>query len=250
MIKVGILETGYLSKQLAARHGNFPQMFRTYFAGQPDLNFTVYDIVGGNPVPKPTMQDAWIITGSPAAVYEDHAWLPPMREFVRAALAESVPVLGICFGHQLMAQALGGVVVKSDKGYGIGVHSYAVTEAGKEVIGDAAHLNLVVTHQDQVVELPAGATVLAGSYFCPYAALAYGEYGLSFQAHPELTIAAGRDIINRDHADAPVPQNVLDAAEISFVNVPSHSQRLVPVFRRFLGRGLNNAGSFPHAASR
>jgi GMP synthase-like glutamine amidotransferase len=110
--RVGILATGRLSDAIIRRHGNFSQMFCKCFSGQPELEFSVFPVAFGAPVPKPSARDAWIITGSSAAVYEDHPWLPPMREFVRQAIDQTIPTLGICFGHQLMAQAFGGTVAE------------------------------------------------------------------------------------------------------------------------------------------
>jgi GMP synthase (glutamine-hydrolysing) len=223
MTRVGILETGKPSAEVAGRYGDFVDMFRAYFAAQSDLGFVTYPVSSGAPLPTPSAENAWLITGSPAGVYEDHAWMPPLEEFVRQAIRQSVSVLGICFGHQLMAKAMGGKVVKSDKGRGIGVHRYEVNDAGQKLLPQTKTLHLIAAHQDQIAELPQGATLLASSSFCPYAALAYDNVGLSIQPHPEFTIDSGRAITRDWQEEEPTAHEVLAAAEDSFGTLPVDS---------------------------
>lgn len=132
--------------------------------------------------------DVYIFTGSPHGVYEDHAWIRRAEDFVRDAVAADKVLVGGCFGHQLIAQALGGEVVKSHKGWGLGVHAHPVVRREAWMVGGPDAPNVVVSHQDQVVGLPEGAVVLAGSEFCPHAMLRIGDRILTLQGHPEMNL--------------------------------------------------------------
>ncbi len=238
MPHIGILEMGCPSYIVTRqKYGNYTDMFRAYFAEHTEITFSVFSIYDGDAVPNPQSLDGWIISGSPSAVYEDHAWLPAMRDFVRAALAASIPTLGICFGHQLMAQAMGGVVEKSDKGRCIGIHSYGLSEAGKKCLGlEQSFINLAAMHQDQVVVVPDSAIILASSSFCPNGALAYGRFGLSFQAHPEYTADIGRDTTRGWQKKAAVDVTLYEKALASYDCEPLDSPKLVPALSEFLNR--------------
>lgn len=132
--------------------------------------------------------DGLLITGSPLAVYEGHDWIAPLEDLIRQTAAAGKPQVGICFGHQLLSQAFGGRVEKSDKGWGVGVHEYEVKDACGWMTPALAQFNCVVSHQDQVVKAPPGARVLSGSEFCPNGALQYAQGpAISFQPHPEFS---------------------------------------------------------------
>ena len=202
---IGVLETGPVADALKAdyvRYGSvFESMLRPYL---PDARFDYY-IVYDNQLPATVdAADGWLITGSKFGAYEDHDWIPKLEAFLRNAYDARVPVVGICFGHQILAQALGGKVVKSEKGWGLGRHTYEITGKAKWMAAENGQFSSHAIHQDQVASLPDDAHVLARSDFCPYAALAYGDpedpNALTVQPHPELDqeflqrlIAARRD---------------------------------------------------------
>ncbi|MGB4100805.1 MAG: type 1 glutamine amidotransferase [Alphaproteobacteria bacterium] len=236
MVHVGIIETGQPHEHLAAQYGYFPDMFRNYFSKFPGMTFSTYQVFNGVPVPDPDSCDAWIITGSPHAVYESHAWLPPMMSMIRTALDRDSRMLGICFGHQLMAHACGGLVKKSERGWGIGVHEYAVTQAGQNVIALGEKLNLLASHQDQVEVMPERGTLLAQSAFCPHAAIAYGKSGLSFQGHPEFTDIFARESISFRRREGMIPEQIADAGLMTLDGRMVDADQLAPVLARFLMR--------------
>ncbi len=188
-MKITILETGIAPAGLADTYGTYGQMFETMLAPLlPDTHFEPIAIYAGEALPEPTHSDGFLITGSPAGVYEDHSWIAPLEELTRKAVAAGKPVVGICFGHQLMAQAFGGRVEKSQKGWGVGVHHYSMTDAAKAFLGARPDVRCAVSHQDQVVDIPSGATRLAGSAFCPNGMISYAQGpALSLQMHPEFT---------------------------------------------------------------
>jgi GMP synthase-like glutamine amidotransferase len=130
--------------------------------------------------------DAYLITGSRSSVYEDKDWIHALSAFVVRLHDNRKKLIGICFGHQLVAQALGGRTEKSCKGWGVGVHSAAFTELPAWHDQQAAQFKLLVSHQDQVTVPALGSRVLAGSDFCSNAVCQLGDHILTFQGHPEF----------------------------------------------------------------
>jgi GMP synthase-like glutamine amidotransferase len=189
-MKITIVETGRPPDALRPDWPDYPEMFRDLI-GQADDGFTyeTMAVIDGVDLPDPASLEAILITGSPAGVYDDAPWIAPLLDFIRWAAAEKTPQVGICFGHQAMAQALGGQVVKSPKGWGIGRHHYElVTHAPWMDPASPDGFALAVSHQDQVVTPPPGAQTLARSAFTPFAALSYAQGpAMSFQGHPEFT---------------------------------------------------------------
>jgi len=177
---IGILECGPVLPDLAARHGSYGAIFARLLAG-PGRRFSAWTVHEMAFPDRVDAADAWVLTGSRYGAYDPLPFIPPLEDFIRAARDAAVPMAGICFGHQIMAQALGGRVEKSGKGWGFGRQVYGI-----DGLGEVA---LSALHQDQVVRAPDGAAVIGRNDFCPIAALRYGEWGLSVQAHPEFDAA-------------------------------------------------------------
>ena len=187
-MKLTILETGLVPEPIRADFPDYPAMFRQLLlAADPDLTFETVSVIQGERLPEPEGLEGVLITGSPAGVYDTDPWIAPLMEFIRAAAVARIPQVGICFGHQVMAEALGGKAVKSDKGWGIGRHTYTMVRC-PEWTGDCPEeISVPVSHQDQIVTLPPGASVIARSEFTPFAGLDYGATpAMSFQCHPEF----------------------------------------------------------------
>ncbi|WP_292062506.1 glutamine amidotransferase-related protein [Brevundimonas sp. UBA7664] len=185
MTRIAILETGAPPPALAAQHGDYPAMFRDLLG--EGFAFETFDVQAGQ-WPDPMAFDAAIITGSAAGVYETEAWIGDLLDWIRAAKGRT-RLVGVCFGHQAMAQALGGRVEKSDRGWGVGLHRYQVASPEPWMTPAASAVAIPASHQDQVVEKPDDARVLLRSDFTPFAGLAWGEDAISFQPHPEFTPA-------------------------------------------------------------
>lgn len=189
-MKIGILEAGLVRESLADQFDPYPAMFER-FLGQSgrDLEFDAVSYVRGEIAGSIHDCDGWLITGSRYGVYENLDWIASLQDFVRELAEARVPLVGICFGHQIIAQALGGKVVKSEKGWGVGLHRYRVEQAHLWMDARLQHINMHSFHQDQVVECPPSAQVLLSSEFCPYAGLTYDDTIISVQGHPEMEAA-------------------------------------------------------------
>jgi GMP synthase-like glutamine amidotransferase len=183
LLRLGILKTGAPPKD-ASQFGGYPDMFRKLL-GPNAYDYAVFDVEAGDLPASPTACDAWLVTGSSAGVYEPLPWIEALKDFLRAAKGQA-PLVGVCFGHQVMAEAFGGRVIQSPKGWGVGEQTYAVLKP-QPWMDDAAQIRLPGSHQDQVVEAPPAAEVIAASDFTPFGALAYRDQpAISIQLHPEF----------------------------------------------------------------
>jgi GMP synthase-like glutamine amidotransferase len=210
-MKIGILETGEVADELRREHGDYPSMFQRLLGSvDPELEFAVYHVTEGQLPAAADECDGWLVTGSRHGVYDPLPWIEPLKRFLKGAYQADVPIVGICFGHQILAEALGGRATKSDRGWGLGVRSYEVRRRPDWMTGDGNEFSLNALHQDQVVKLPEDAEVLAGSEFCPYAVLAYRGNAMSMQPHPEFLPAYLRDLIEHRRGSA-LPDPVADA---------------------------------------
>lgn len=196
-MRIAIIETGAPPDQLDGRHPTYPKMMERLLSPlAPHLSFTTWPTFRDGSLPSPADFDGMLIMGSPAGVYEDHSWIAPLEDLIRDAAAAGKPQVGICFGHQLMAQAFGGEVRKSDKGWGVGVHHYDVTADAEWMTPQQGKIACAVSHQDQVTLAPPGAKTLAASGFCEYGALSYAQGpAISFQMHPEFEHDYAADLI-------------------------------------------------------
>ncbi len=197
---IGILETGRVNPDLIAAHGEYVPMFESWLKPAfPQVRLRGYASIDGEIPASATECDAWLITGSKHGVYEELPWIEPLKGFLREVRSAGTPMIGVCFGHQIMAEAFGGSAVKSDKGWGVGVHDYQVTRRAGWMDGGPDEFAIHALHQDQVVEIPDDATVLANSPFCEFAMLAYGDPerpdAISIQPHPEFNRPYAQDLI-------------------------------------------------------
>lgn len=226
-MKLGILKTGDNNEKLRPRFGEYPDMFvRLFGAADPSLRFQSWPVLDGQFPDSVTDCDGWIVTGSRHGVYDDLPWMAPLKQFLRNAIAAKVPVLGVCFGHQILADAMGGKVEKSTKGWGVGRHDYAVNNRPAFMADAPATLSFHAMHQDQVVIKPEMAHVVASSPFCEYAMLAYGQLdapsALSIQPHPEFDVDFERALLEL-RTGAVVPEALGRKAIDGLGQAPTHS---------------------------
>lgn len=203
MKPVLIIRTGRAPDAIRARHGDFPHWFRLG-AQLPLQRLRVVDVVAGDALPPPNAIAGAIITGSAAMVTERAAWSERTAGWIRNAMDAELPLFGVCFGHQLMAHALGGRVDYLPGGREIGTQPIGKLDAG---IGDPfadrlpTSFRAHTTHEQSVLEVPSGAMVLARSARDPHQLLRYGPQALSAQFHPEFSADVMRAYIHRKRAD-------------------------------------------------
>ncbi|GGL34554.1 glutamine amidotransferase-related protein [Caulobacter rhizosphaerae] len=193
-MKIGLLETGEPPEALQPAFGRYAAMFQDLLG--PGHDYVVYDVQAGVLPADPAECDAYVVTGSSAGVYDDLPWIAPLKAFLVDAARQ--PLVGVCFGHQVMAEAFGGKVVKSDKGWGVGLHRYDVAEPQPwmDLERDLAGVAVPASHQDQVVVVPPTARAVAGSAFTPAGILVYDDRpAISMQFHPEFDPAYARALI-------------------------------------------------------
>ena len=226
-MQIGILETG----RPPARLSGFP----SYAAMSADLlgpshTCAAFDVAAGQ-WPDPASFDAFLITGSAAGVYDPLPWIAALKEYLRA-LPPRTPLVGICFGHQIMAEAFGGRAERSARGWGLGLHRYAVA-APAPFMEDARPVAVPVSHRDQVTRVPPAARVLGGNAHCPNGILAYADRrALSVQCHPEFAPDYAR-ALTRDHRAA-LQNPALAAQALASLDAPHDSARVGTWIRRFL----------------
>ena len=206
---IGILQCDDVAQALRETHDNYSDMFITLFrAIEPDLTFTVWRCQDGDIPASTDAADAWLITGSKYGVNDGEPWIEALSEFVRSLHQEQRTIVGVCFGHQLVAHALGGAVRSHPGGWGVGVSHNQVQERAPWMHPWKPDLNILVSHQDQVHQLPENSKVLASSEFCPFYMIQVDDNVLGIQGHPEFTKGYSADLMERRRGN--IPDHVLD----------------------------------------
>ncbi|HUS61730.1 MAG TPA: hypothetical protein VMY34_06005 [Acidimicrobiales bacterium] len=183
MTRVGVLECDHVRPDLLSIAGDYVDMFRALL---PSCDIVGYDVRAGALPAAPDECDGWICTGSQRSVYDSDGWIDAMSGFVRDVRDRRVPFVGICFGHQLIAHALGGRVERAESGWGVGTLQASVTRSAAWMVPGQDSYALLYSHQDQVVAMPMGGRVLASADHAPVAMLVVGDTMLGIQGHPEF----------------------------------------------------------------
>jgi GMP synthase-like glutamine amidotransferase len=185
--RVGLLIAGHVDPKSVHIAGDYPELFDALLGGF-GIEVVPYDLDRGRFPGSLRECDGWICSPSRRSTYDDVDWLPAAEELHREIVDNEHAYVGICFGHQLLAQALGGEVARAPGGWGVGVQEYAIVESLPWMVPRREAIALLASHQDQVVALPTGARCLAtatnGS--CPIAGLSVGTRAWTLQAHPEF----------------------------------------------------------------
>ena len=200
---------GLLPESIQSHESMFYDLFRPV---NPDLTFDICRVMDGELPERFESGTLYIIPGSNNAAYDNLPWITTLQDWIREAVARKVPLVGICFGHQIIAQALGGRVERFAGGWGVGIREMDVLDADLLPYLSDHKMRLVVNHHDQVLQLPEGATPLATSDFCRYEGFRIGKHILTFQGHPEFTVDYERHLIlnHSENEDDAVKQRALE----------------------------------------
>ena len=196
---IAILEAGRTNPDMPAEFHDYPDMFETLFADQPnraDFCFSIVPVIDDVFPQSVDDYDGYLVTGSAYGVYDDAYFIPRLMAFIRKIFAAGKPLVGICFGHQIVAHALGGHAAKFDDGWGIGTMLIKMVGAVDWIPSDIDQIDIIHVHQDQVMTLPPDAVRLAQSDFCKNAAFAIGKQVFTIQGHPEFTPAYTNALID------------------------------------------------------
>lgn len=196
-MKLTLLHVGLTPPAMQDDFSTYPPQFQNMFedAGA-EMTFDSIYVLEGEPFPSIASVEGVVITGSAAGVYEDHEWMAPLRDFIKQAYAAKIPMLGVCFGHQIMADALGGHVGLSEKGWGLGRQEYVVNDIAGAQTALGENIAIAASHKDQVKVPPADAEVFLSSPFAPNAGLVYKNgAAISVQPHPEFGLEFSRGLV-------------------------------------------------------
>ena len=186
-MKLCILDNDILDGQLAQAYTSFGSMFIRLFEGVgADWTMAVFNTQLGQYPDSFDDFDAVLLTGSRADSFSDAPWAVELRQRVTGLLVARKKMVGVCFGHQLIALCMGAPVGRAPQGWGAGRMTYDWHRPDLPHSAERSHISLLASHQDQVFELPPGATLVASSDFCPVAAFTVGQEVFCIQPHPEF----------------------------------------------------------------
>lgn len=211
-MKIGLLQCDHVEPDLQSRFGDYNDFFVRLFQPWDDVVFTVFDVPQGEYPDSISEYDGYISTGSRCSVYDDESWIRRFKQFVQELYHQRQKFVGICFGHQMIAEALGGRCGKADTGWGIGVKKVAIRDQQKWMKPEQDSYRLLVSHQDQILQLPPDATVIGENSHCPYSMITVADHFLGIQAHPEFTPGYARELM-RMRNDRIGPEVVSAAAK-------------------------------------
>ena len=220
-MKIGVLNTDKLKPELSLRYGEYPSMFaRLLLTAKPDLKLQTYNVVDFQ-YPKTIDEcDAYLMTGSKLSVYDEIPWIIELKNFVRKLNTMQKKIVGICFGHQLIAEALGGKTLAAQDGWCVGAHKTKLNENATFYRAPEEEFYLLSNHRDQVSKMAEGATLLASTEACPIAMTSLGNHILTFQGHPEFNKEYARALLDmrREILGEPVYSTAINSLEIETSN--------------------------------
>ena len=191
-VRVGLLQCDHVGKHLYSIGGDYQTMFRTFL---PNVDFQSYDVCHHHFPISIDECDVYLMTGSKYSVYDPLDWIDRLKSFIRTINTAHKPFVGICFGHQMMAEALGGSVQKSEVGWCVGAHNFTIKKKQDWMSPYQASINLIMSCQDQVVSLPENSQIVAQSRDCPVGIFTIGQKMLGIQGHPEFPKEYSRALI-------------------------------------------------------
>lgn len=198
MLRMGLINCDPLTPPVIAKYGDYPTMFADLFAlATNQVTWEIFDATLEELPENVRVCDAYLITGSHFGVGDKEDWIQSLITFIQTLWEEQVKTIGICFGHQAMAQAMGGQVDRAPNGWGVGVAETTIIKQKPWMLPWQAHFNVHISHQDQVLTLPPKGQCLGKTTRCPNAIIQIGETFLSFQGHPEFNQDYTQFLINK-----------------------------------------------------
>lgn len=185
-LRIGLLECDHVRPHLQPIAGDYRDMFSALV---PSVELVPYDIRGGVLPSSPSECDGWLCTGSSSSVYDGSRWIDDLSAFARDVRVARTPFVGICFGHQLLAHALGGRTERAEGGWGVGTHRLDLARSAPWMEPPLDAISLLYCHQDQITVLPEGGEILGSTAHCQVAMVAVGSSMLGIQGHPEFGAA-------------------------------------------------------------
>lgn len=232
-LRVGLLLCDHLDPEVAAVDGDYTELYPAAF-GPAGVDLVVFEATRGDLPASTGDLDGWITSGSRHSAYEDEPWIHDLRGLIARLADEERPHVGICFGHQLTALALGGRVERADVGWGVGVRAFDVVAPAPWMDPDAATFRILMSHRDQVTGLPADAELVATAGYCPVGAYRVGDHVFCVQGHPEFTPDLSRTLTTRRRAD--IGEDTADAALASLAQPLDHARVVGWMARMLRGR--------------
>ncbi len=230
-MKIGLLECDHVREDLLPIAGDYREMFADLFRRHaPQLELVNFDVRNGEFPVSTDACEGFVCTGSRFSAYDPDDWIQELKSFVRRLRDADKPFVGICFGHQVLAEALGGKVEKAEQGWGIGVHGLDVLKQESWMQPEQSSCGIQYSHRDQVVRLPENSVVLGESDHCPVALFRVGETMLGIQGHPEFPAAyvealvrgrtelIGAELVNAARFDAQTDEAIITAWLAKFLS--------------------------------
>jgi GMP synthase-like glutamine amidotransferase len=228
-----VIETGRMVESLQDEYGTYPDMLQRLLEGRiPNVEFDVVSVVNGETLPSPGDYAGYVIMGSKFSVYDELPWILPLLDFAAEVAYQQIPQVGVCFGHQLMAKALGGQVAPASTGWRLGNEVYRVSDPYSERTDEVVAFSY---HQDQVLAPPQDVAVIVSGDDCAYGGFIYEKTpGFSVQFHPEFRPSFLRELVAATSERLPDP----NLARLAMVDLerPTNSDR----FAEAIARSLTN----------
>ncbi len=234
-MRLAILDADILRAALQPQYHSYGRMFEALFERQ-QLNWemNIFKVIDGDYPPSLEQYDAYLITGSQYDAFSDEPWIRQLREYVQALFQAGKPMVGVCFGHQLLAHALGGEAGRAGAGWGMGVMTYPLL-AKPAFVDEAAPVSLIISHRDQVTRLPPEAERLLSNDFCPNAAFYIPNRVLAIQGHPEFSVDYAQALFEYRKGEL-TPDHAAEV--VKSYSLPHQGERVGQWMRRFLEQAV------------
>jgi GMP synthase-like glutamine amidotransferase len=210
-LKIGLLQCDHVTEEMQPQHGDVPDLFKNLFNRvAPEVSLDIYDVTNGEYPDLTNNYAGFISSGSRYSVYDQDPWIIRFKEFVRELYHHNRKFVGICFGHQMIAEALGGKCAMSDHGWGVGIKEVTIQHSKPWMKPELESFRLIVSHLDQVIELPQNSEIIGKNDHCPCSVYTVGEHFLGIQGHPEFTPTFITDLMA--HRLDRIGRNIVDEA--------------------------------------